>query len=134
MSKTVATNSQPAILSSRSEDDNSNGMEFHSSMNSYVGARAKRTTKSIDFKAAISKSLKNEFVPIQMHNELRELKDFLLNGLDSKEVHDFGSSANNSGEHLYDLFEYLLYRNIVEDEHRKELLKKFLPFIMSVEE
>lgn len=132
VSKTVAEKSQPC-RTSRNGNGNSDGMEFHPSISLHVRTRAKRTTEWLNFDVAISKSLKSEFVPIQMHNELRELKDFLLKGLDPKEVHDFRSTTHNSGEYLYDLFEYLLHRNIVKDEHKKELLRKFLPFIMSAD-
>lgn len=94
----------------------------------------RRTTKSINFADALRRSLKEDFIPRRLHNDLKELNEFLLNWYRAEKIHDLESSTDNLGEYVYDMFEHLLYSNIVQDERKEELLRKFMPFIMSVKE
>lgn len=93
-----------------------------------------RTNKSINLVHALGKSLREDFVPQRLHNDLKELNDFLLRWYRADKFHDFESSTDNSGEYVYDPFEHLLYGNIVKDARKEELLRKFMPFILSVRE
>lgn len=95
-------------VQSQNANDNNDMREFDPKRKSLFNVRK-----------ALKLSLTGEYVPPEMQDDLKELKNFLLNDLNPNEYEHYQYDGHNAGEYLYDLFEYLLSRGIVKNERRK---------------